>query len=1259
MKKRMPCLFKHDKVWRKLAVSMLIFAISLAPVLPTLAIGKSETYSDTLQVSRNAKAILEKRANRVTQEQREAAAKAVQTKAKKSGGVGAFAMPAAPVPGGKPNYFGPERNWINSPLPVSAAQVSITGGGGTGATVAATVVNGTVTALALVNGGTGYTSAPSVLITGGTGIGASATAAITGSVANILITNAGTGYIAPVVGITGGGGAGAAADATLDLKGGIASIIITNGGMGYSFVPTVTITDSMGFGTGATAAAIITGPVTSVNLVNGGTGYLSGGIRKFIDTLPGLGATNANNLGQYIPVAVPDTTSFPNSDYYQIELREYTEKMHTDLNPTTLRGYVQVKNGADVAPIHYLGPMIVAQKDRPVRIKFINKLLTGAGGNLFLPVDKTVMGAGMGPLGMDVTPGNQMNYTQNRATLHLHGGLSPWISDGTQHQWITPAGENTDYPKGVSVQNVPDMPDPGPGAQTFYYSNQQSARLMFYHDHAYGITRLNVYAGEAAGYLLTDPVEQELINAGIIPADQIPLIIQDKTFLPDAATVAAEDPTWPFAVNAAKSDLWYPHVYMPNQNPNDPTGINPLGRWDYGPWFWPPWPVTNPPVTLPDGTIAPGVPDLSAVMEAFMDTPVVNGTAYPALDVQPKAYRFRILNASDDRFWNLQIYEADPTVTIGPGAGKEVKMIPADTAYAWPAGWPTPDMRDGGLPDPVLRGPNMIQIGNEGGFLPAPVVFPNIPIGYDMDPKSMTVGNIKEHNIFLGPAERADVVIDFSQYAGKTLILYNDAPAATPATDVRLDYYTGNLDYTATGGTKPTLAGYGPNTRTVMQIRVANLTPAPAYNVNNLNAAFASTVTTQGVFARSAVPIIVPQAGYNSAFNSSFPSDNTAYARIQDTSQTFTPMGATAPLTIPFKPKAIAEEFENDYGRMSAFLGVEVPFTNGMNQTTIFYTVKDPATEIITDSITPMSPVAGDGTQLWKITHNGVDTHPIHFHLFDVQLVNRVDWAGVVKPPEPNELGWKETVRMNPLEDVIVALRPVAPKVPFGQPDSIRPLNPTMPIGDTSGFKNVDPNGDPIIVTNQMTNFGNEYVWHCHILAHEEMDMMRPIQFSVASILPTSPLVNFQRAGGTVNLSWIDGTPFDYLSGAPSSTLGNSSNEVGFRVLRAPVDAMGQPGAYSQIGSALANQTAYLDNLAGISDWSYKVEAFNAAGSSQSLPITSPGAGVVCQTGADINGDGNISNFEILNYIGGWKMGNVSNLSILKAIGFWKAGAGC
>jgi FtsP/CotA-like multicopper oxidase with cupredoxin domain len=930
-------------------------------------------------------------------------------------------------------------------------------------------------------------------------------------------------------------------------------------------------------------------------------------IRKFVDRLPQLGQGGANGLGQYVPIAVADTITYPGSDYYEIEVREFTEKMHSDLKPTTLRGYVQTNVGTDgaghntvaPAPIHYMGPVIIAQKNRPVRIKFTNGLPTGAGGNLFLPVDTTEMGAGMGPLGMDTTPGFPMNYTQNRAVVHLHGGATPWISDGTPHQWITPAGESTDYPSGVSMRSVPDMPDPGPGSTTLYYTNQQSARLMFYHDHAYGITRLTVYAGGAAPYVVTDAVEQDLVARGIIPDYAIPLVIQDKTFI-DPTTVLASDPTWPFPIDAAKSNLWYPHVYMTNQNPNDIAGINPLGRWDYGPWFWPPWPVENPPITLPDETVVPNVPNLSMTMEAFMDTPVINGTAYPYLNVKPKAYRFRILNAANDRFWNLQLWQADPTISSGPGIGKEVKMVPAIPG-TWPAGWPTPDSRDGGWPDPTLAGPNIIQIGHEGGFLPAPVVWPNIPIGWDTDPKSITVGNIKEHNLFLGPAERADVIIDFSAYAGKTLILYNDAPAAVPARDVRLDYYTGNMDLRSTGGTSPTTAGFGPNTRTIMQIRVANMAPAPPFNLAALQAEFASTAARPGVFVRSADPIIVPQAGYNSAYNATFPADAAAYARIQDTSLTFTPLGATTPLTINFKPKSIAEEFESQYGRMSAFLGVEVPFTNGQNQTTIWYGYIDPPTEIINDTADPvMTPIgaAGDGTQIWKITHNGVDTHPIHFHLFNVQLINRVDWAGVVKPPEPNELGWKETVRMNPLEDCIVALRPVAPKVPFGVPDSVRPLDPAMPLGSTEEFKGVDPNGNPVTVTNELTNFGWEYVWHCHILSHEEMDMMRPMVFNVARALPAAPILTYSRVGVPVDLTWIDGTP-----ASDPATWGNPANEIGFRIERATISPSGAVSAYALIGSALANATNYTDNTAAAgTTYNYRVTAYNAAGSATSAP---------------------------------------------------------
>ena len=172
----------------------------------------------------------------------------------------------------------------------------------------------------------------------------------------------------------------------------------------------------------------------------------------------------------------------------------------------------------------------------------------------------------------------------------------------------------------------------------------------------------------------------------------------------------------------------------------------------------------------------------------------------------------------------------------------------------------------------------------------------------------------------------------------------------------------------------------------------------------------------------------------------------------------------------------------------------------------------DPVTEILTDDSRVSVPIgsAGDGTQIWKITHNGVDTHPIHFHLFNVQVINRVGWDGAIRPPDANELGWKETVRMNPLEDIIVALRPVAPKRALRRARQHPPARPDDAAGlarwaSGTSTRNREPRSPS---RTSMTNFGWEYVWHCHILSHEEMDMMRPMQFHVARSLPAAPVLS-------------------------------------------------------------------------------------------------------------------------------------------------------
>jgi FtsP/CotA-like multicopper oxidase with cupredoxin domain len=953
--------------------------------------------------------------------------------------------------------------------------------------------------------------------------------------------------------------------------------------------------------------------------VDSGTGVISGGIERFVDSLPGLGYDNRSTLDQYIPIAVRDTAAYVDCDYYEIGVTDYDQQMHSDLPTTRLRGYIDLAPGAD-GNAHYLGPMIVAEKGRPVRILFTNQLPRSdqAGSDLFLPVDTSVMGAGMGP-----SPMMDM-YTQNRAVVHLHGGDTPWISDGTVHQWITPANDPTVYPVGLAHQDVPDMPNPGSGSATYYYTNEQSARLMWFHDHSYGITRLNVYAGEAAPYLLWDSVEEDLISVqhvipdlGGVYHNGIPLIIQDKTFV-DAATVLDTDPTWDWGTTPPTpntGDLWFPHVYMPNQNPADSMGANAFGRWDYGPWFWPPLttaaglvhgPLPNP---IPGGPDIPGTPNPSIVPESFLDTPLVNGGVYPYLAVERKPYRFRILNACNDRYLNLQLYYADTggggsgatatatisggvitlitvdhggsgytsapgvyiyggggscaaatttvsggavtgvTVTDGGmgftsvpfvliGSSSEVKMVPAiphECDPNWPATWPT-DGRAGGVPDPTTAGPEMIQIGSEGGFLPAPVVLPNTPIGYNYNRRDITVLNVENKTLFLGPAERADVIIDFSLVPdGAKIILYNDAPAPVPAFDPRLDYYTGDPDQTDTGGAPTTLPGFGPNTRMIMQFRASG-TASAHFDLTALQTAWPTA------YVDSQPPPIVPQTTYPPPYQAA----SDTYSRIESNSLTFTPVGSLTQMTIDFQPKAIQELFELNYGRMNATLGVELPLTNFNTQTTIPLGYIDPLTEIIKASPSFGPPVVGDGTQIWKITHNGVDTHAIHWHLSNVQLINRVGWDGMIKPPDANELGWKETIRMNPLEDVIIAVRPVTPPIPFSVPDSIRPEDVTTAEGDPIVV--TDPTtGNRITILNDSINYGWEYMWHCHLLGHEENDMMRTIAFQT---VPGAPIIGTAVAGNakaTVNFSppvGTGGSPILYYT-ATSSPGGISATGTG------------------------------------------------------------------------------------------------------------------
>jgi spore coat protein A len=226
-------------------------------------------------------------------------------------------------------------------------------------------------------------------------------------------------------------------------------------------------------------------------------------LRKFIAPLPGLGPTG-------IPLASPDKTTYPGVDFYRIRAGAYTWNFHPDLNADShLWGYADITSGA---PNHrYLGGFIVAQRGTPVRIDFVNRLPRRHP----LSVDKTIPAAGL-------IPGTDRFYAENRIAVHLHGGFVPWVSDGGPFHWFDAQGnEGLSRVAWLPLSQADPRYDHAHPKQNlskdYWYPNDQSMRLMWYHDHAVGITRLNAYAGLASGYLLQDAWEQALIKAGVIP----------------------------------------------------------------------------------------------------------------------------------------------------------------------------------------------------------------------------------------------------------------------------------------------------------------------------------------------------------------------------------------------------------------------------------------------------------------------------------------------------------------------------------------------------------------------------------------------------------------------------------------------------------------------------------------------------------------------------------------------------------------------
>lgn len=253
----------------------------------------------------------------------------------------------------------------------------------------------------------------------------------------------------------------------------------------------------------------------------------------------------------------------------------------------------------------YPGATIIAQRDTQVSVQWQNNLKDFDLKNLapweahLLPLDKTTHLASPTKLPKVGVP----------TVTHLHGGHTESASDGLPEAWFTKEFKET-----------------GPTfvKKTYQYDNDQEAATLWYHDHALGITRLNVYAGLAGFYLLRDDNENQLIANAVLPTEpyEKELVIQDRMFTTDG------------------------QLFLPSENP-ELEPINPLTGDAFPP--------------LPPGP--------SIIAEFFGDFIHVNGMTWPLLEVEPRKYRFRLLNGSDLRFYVLKLDNGMPLLQVGGDQG--------------------------------------------------------------------------------------------------------------------------------------------------------------------------------------------------------------------------------------------------------------------------------------------------------------------------------------------------------------------------------------------------------------------------------------------------------------------------------------------------------------------------------------------------------------------------------------------------------------
>lgn len=685
--------------------------------------------------------------------------------------------------------------------------------------------------------------------------------------------------------------------------------------------------------------------------------------------------------GATIPQFTEPLTTFVGqrvtSTSFNVTMKEFQQKVLPDSLYSTMvspfnQGTYVWGYKVDSRPAFFPGFTVEAQRGTATSIKYINNLPSPNSSHLepLLTIDQTIHWADPQNTGSSLHMGSFQPYKGTIPTVvHLHGAEVPSASDGAPEAWFTQDGiHGLGYSSTISGLS---------NAAGFNYPNTQQSTTLWFHDHALGLTRINVFSGLAAVYFVRDQFDTGRTDNPLrLPAgnQEIELVVQDRQFDTNG------------------------QLLFPDGSPADnPTGLNGT----------PPNPGAHP----------------FWIPEFFGDTILVNGRTWPFLSVEPRRYRFRMVNASNARFYQMTLVDSSSKAP----------------------------------------GPPLWQIGTDGGLLDHPV-------------KLSDPNNPSSLQLFLAPSERADLIIDFTGLSGKSFTLTNSAAAPFPSGDppdpattgvimqFRVNKSLSSQDTTFNPARGGSLRG-GRDQEPVI-VRLAN--------------------PTTGALASGVTPSVKRQLVLVEAEGPGGPLEvmlnNSKWTGVHD--------GTTTPIP----------------GSVHASMGQPYFFTE--------------------------QPRVGS-TEVWELINLTEDAHPIHIHLIQFQLINRQNFdvdnyrplydskfpggtfeglepdgslglvnyaSGVYIPgygpastyttanadgavggnpavspflqgsiilPDANEAGWKDTIKAYPGMVTRLAIR--------WAPIDVA-INGVKPGQNLYSF---DPTSGP------------GYVWHCHILDHEDNEMMR------------------------------------------------------------------------------------------------------------------------------------------------------------------------